>query len=303
VASGIVVGTREYRGLALAALGAVGVVTAAWWVLALYPAASSPEWMLRTRYVCFGAPAGGLPNAGGWILLVGQPVGMLVMLFAGWGSAVRRDLRWLARRRLGQMVLAVSICSLVWGLWSAISVVRGAAGASASFAANDPTPSLRSISVPALRLVDQRGSQFDLLSLSDRPVLVSFAFAHCATMCPTAIRELLRIRTSAGRDDIPLIVVTVDPWRDVPARLGAIAEAWQLAAHDRVLSGSITDVNAALDAWDVARVRDENTGDVVHPLAAVLVHPGGSKAVRFDGGFEGLRERLTEFVAVSRINR
>lgn len=285
--------TREHRGLALSALGAVGLVTAAWWVLALYPAASAPEWMVRTRYVCFGAPPGGLPNAGGWILLAGQPIGMLVMLFAGWGNAVRRDVRWLASRRLGQMTLGLAVGVAVWGVLSAVSVIRGAMQGGEAFAANAPTPSSRVIDVPALRLVDQHGQPFDLQSLNKGPVLVSFAFAHCATMCPTAIKELLRLRTQAGREDIPVVVITVDPWRDVPARLSTIAEAWRLAAGDRVLSGSIADVNATLDAWDIARVRDETTGDVVHPLAVVLVHPGGAKATRIDGGFESVRELLT----------
>src|SRR6185503_234591 len=102
VARGLEMGTREHRGLALSALGAVALVTAAWWVLALYPAATAPEWMVRTRYVCFGAPPGGLPNAGGWILLAGQPIGMLVMLFAGWGNAVVRDVRWFGSRMPGR---------------------------------------------------------------------------------------------------------------------------------------------------------------------------------------------------------
>ncbi len=285
---------REHRGLAVAALGAVTLVTAAWWVLALYPAASAPEWMLRTRYVCFGAPPDGLPDAGGWILLAGQPIGMLVMLFAGWGSAVRRDVSWLTRRLAGQLVLAAATLALGWGVFSAVSVIRRTTNNVEPFAANDPTPSSRSIDIPALRLVDQNGHQFDLRSVADGPVLVSFAFAHCATMCPTGIKELLRIRTQVGRQDIPLVVVTVDPWRDVPARLASIATEWRLGPDDRVLSGGINEVNAVLDAWNVARVRDESTGDVVHPLAVVLVHPGGERATRFDGGFEGLREILSD---------
>ena len=286
--------TREHRGVALAALGAVGLVTAAWWVLALYPAASAPEWMLRTRYVCFGAAPDGLPNAGGWILLAGQPIGMLVMLFAGWGGAVRRDLRWMAGRIPGQVVLVVAAFTVGWGVFSATSVIRRAGRSAESFAANDPTPSSRSIDVPALRLIDRNERQFDLQTLTDGPVLVTFAFAHCATMCPTAIKELLRIRTRVAREDIPLVVVTVDPWRDVPARLASIATEWRLGPSDRVLSGGVNEVNAVLDAWNVARVRDETTGDVVHPLAVVLVHPGGQKATRFDGGFEGLREILSD---------
>lgn len=288
---------REHRGLALAALGAVGLVTAAWWVLALYPAAAAgaPEWMVRTRYVCFGAPPGGLPNAGGWILLAGQPIGMLVMLFAGWGNVVRRDLRWFASRTPGKVLLAGLMGASAWGAASAVSIVRGASDSADLFATNGSGSVSRSIDVPDLRLVDQHGRQFDLRSLTSegKPVLVTFAFAHCETMCPTAIRELLRIRTEAGRNDIPLVIVTVDPWRDVPSRLPAIADAWRLAPNDRVLSGGIDEVSATLDAWAIVRQRDETTGDVVHPVAAVLVYPGGTRGTRFDGSFDGLRAILT----------
>ena len=67
---------RAYRGVALAALGVIVLVTVAWWALALYPAgAATPEWVARTRLVCFGAMPGGLPSAGGWVLLVGEPWG------------------------------------------------------------------------------------------------------------------------------------------------------------------------------------------------------------------------------------
>ena len=285
--------TREHRGLALAALAAVGLVTAAWWVLALYPAAAAPEWMIRTRYVCFGAPPGGLPNVGGWILLVGQPVGMLVMLFAGWGDAVRRDLRAFAVRAPGKLVLGLATGALLWGAVKAVSVVRNADKSVELFATDAPVSASRPVEVPSLDLIDQHGRRFDLRSLAGGPVLVTFAFAHCETMCPTAIRELLRIRNETGRGDIPLVVVTVDPWRDVPSRLPTIAEAWHLASNDRVLSGDIKDVNATLDAWGIVRQRDETTGELTHPVAAVLVEPGSAKATRFDGSFEGLRAFLT----------
>lgn len=292
MARGVIAGTREHRGLALAALAAVGLVTAAWWVLALYPAAAAPEWMIRTRYVCFGAPPGGLPNVGGWILLVGQPVGMLVMLFAGWGDAVRRDLRAFALRAPGKLVLGLAIGALAWGAVKAVSIVRNASQSVELFATDTPGSASRPFEVPALELIDQHGRHFDLRSLAGGPVLVSFAFAHCETMCPTVIRELLRIRTETGRGDIPLVVVTVDPWRDVPSRLATIADAWHLATNDRVLSGSIDEVNATLDAWGIVRQRDEATGEVIHPVAAVLVNPGSANATRFDGSFEGLRALL-----------
>ncbi|HEX6314312.1 MAG TPA: SCO family protein [Gemmatimonadaceae bacterium] len=283
--------TREHRGVALAALGVIGLVTAAWWALALYPAASAPEWVSRTRLACFGAEPGGLPNAGGWILLAGQPAGMLAMLFAGWGGVLRRDLRWAAGREWGKGLFGVAAVALVWGVAGAVSVVSDVRRGE-RFVLNDPVPVAQAVTVPALRLVDQLGRDFDLRSLQGRPVLVSFAFAHCETMCPTAIRELLRIRAESGRDDIPIVVVTVDPWRDVPSRLATIAKAWNLSTADRVLSGSVEDVNAVLDAWGIGRRRDEMTGEVFHSLAAVLVNQDGLRGSRVDGGFDGLRTIL-----------
>ena len=75
--------------LARGALAAMGLVSVAWWALALWPAsAATPEWLLRTREVCFGASRDTLPNAGGWILLIGEPITAnlligLVAVFAG----------------------------------------------------------------------------------------------------------------------------------------------------------------------------------------------------------------------------
>jgi hypothetical protein len=91
---------------------------------------------------------------------------------------------------------------------------------------------------------------------------------------------------------VPLIVVTVDPWRDVPSRLPSIAAGWGLAPGDRVLSGSIEDVNAVLDAWGIARRRDAATGDVAHARTAVVIEKGGRAAVRLDGEMESLARLL-----------
>lgn len=280
---------RDHRGLALAALGIVGLVTAVWWALALYPAVNAPEWVSRTRLACFGAQPGGLPNAGGWILLVFQPVGMLAMLFVVWGQAVRADLRWLVSRPVGRFVIGAALGAMTWGALTAATVVRRVASGAESFPF---TSAPSTIDVPDLVLTDQHGQVFNLRQAAAGPVLVTFAFAHCETMCPTQIRDLQRIRSEAGRDDIPLVVVTVDPWRDVPSRLRTIAEAWKLAPADRILSGSVDEVNATLDAWGVARQRDEVTGDVFHALAAVFVHPGSRTAIRVDAFMEPLRTIL-----------
>jgi hypothetical protein len=93
-------------------LGGVGalafwlVVTAGWWALALWPVAGeTPAWLLRARLVCFNAGESGLPDASGWLLLIGQPIGLLAVLMVVWGGAVRSGLRSLAAAPTGRVLL------------------------------------------------------------------------------------------------------------------------------------------------------------------------------------------------------
>jgi cytochrome oxidase Cu insertion factor (SCO1/SenC/PrrC family) len=161
----------------------------------------------------------------------------------------------------------------------------------ASGALDDPVPM---VSVPPLSLVDQHGKAFNLRDASSGRVLVTFAFAHCETVCPTLVQGVVRARAGAGRTDIPLVVVTVDPWRDVPSRLASIASGWGLAAGDKVLGGTVSDVNAALDAWGVWRSRDSSTGEVAHSATVVLVARGGDSAVIVSGNPESLQATLRQ---------
>jgi protein SCO1/2 len=283
--------------VSLAALAVIVVVTVGWWALALYPAGqAAPEWLARTRLACFGAAPGGLPNAGGWILLVGEPIGMLAILVAVWGDALRRDLRAVATRRWGPALLwTLAACLGLSVAGTAVFVFRVAQQGAETFAANVPREQWAPAEqgVPALRLTDQHGRAFDLASLRGRPALVTFAFSHCATACPTLVRQVRRLREDAKAERVPLVIVTVDPWRDVPARLPTIAREWNLAPGDVVLSGSIPEVNRVLDDWGVGRTRDETTGDLAHATVVLLVHRDGRRASRMDGGVEALTRLLS----------
>src|SRR3990172_488363 len=83
----VAAGAERGRALAVAALGSLAAITAAWWALALWPVPGGvPEWLARARFVCFNAGPDGLPDASGWLLLVGEPIGMLAVLLAVWGE-------------------------------------------------------------------------------------------------------------------------------------------------------------------------------------------------------------------------
>ena len=266
--------------LALGALAIILTITAAWWALALWPLAGAPAWLARAREVCFGAAPGGLPDGGGWILLIGEPVGLATVLAVVWGGALKEGLRAALARPLGRVALVGTGLALVAGIGAAarlVAQVRGepftirtaadVADALAAGRVNDP--------VPEVRLVDQRGDSITLDRFRGRPVIVTFGYGHCETVCPLTVRAA---RAAAGRlseRGAVLLVLTLDPWRDTPARIGYVARQWELGDGMHLLSGEVATVERALSSWRVPRARNMATGDLSHPALVYVVSPAG----------------------------
>jgi protein SCO1/2 len=291
-------GMPAHERAALLALAVLALATAAWWALALWPAPDEPpEWLARARWVCFNASASGMPSASGWLLLVGEPLGLGVALFAAFGRSLRSGLRRLGASGLGRAALAA--CAALVALGAAAGGTRIAtlamANASPDVAAEAAAALADAAAIPrlgrpapALGLVDQHGARLELAQLAGRPALVTFAFAHCEAVCPALVSQALAAQRAArargGAASAPrLVVVTLDPWRDTPARLPALAASWRLGDDGAVLSGAPEQVNAVLDAWRVPRERDENTGQLAHPALVYVLDAEGRIAFAANG--------------------
>jgi len=280
--------SRGQGSVALLALYAIILTTLAWWALALWPAPGAPEWLARTRALCFGSTPDGLPNAGGWILLIGQPLGMIGVLLAVWGGEVRSAITTMSGQFAGRVLLAGTAVLLLAGARLAAGRVRAAdaepfdpvAGGDLLTRINDPAP--------ALSLVDQFGDTVSLAAFQGRPVLVTFAYAHCQTVCPVVVHETLEAQRATEDLQTAVVIVTLDPWRDTPARLPSIAAGWELGADARVLSGDVDAVERALSNWRIPRVRNEASGDLSHPAVVYVVSPDGRLAYALPGGVAAL---------------
>jgi len=293
--------TERYEArVALGGLIALIAITAAWWALALWPAADTPAWLARTRYACFGIRETGLPDAGGWIGLIGGPLGMLAVFAVGW----TREIGTLLRRARSSVVLAATLALLALATAAlpagAVLRVRGAAPRTID-AAGVPAPAAdfrrTESAAPPLELLAHDGTVRSLDALRGRPVLVTFAYAHCETVCPLVVRDVLGARALLRDQGVPadhvpaVLVVTLDPWRDTPSRLAAMAAAWNIAGpHAWVLGGAVDAVEATLDAWRVPRTRDLTTGEVTHPSLIYVVDREGRIAFTATGGASLLAE-------------
>jgi protein SCO1/2 len=197
-----------------------------------------------------------------------------------WGGALKEGLRAVLARPLGRMALAATGLALVVGIGAAARLVAQVRGepftvrtaadvvdALAAGRVNDP--------VPEVRLVDQRGDSITVEQFKGRPVIVTFGYGHCETVCPLTVHAA---RAAAGRlsnRGAVLLVLTLDPWRDTPARIGYVARQWGLGDGMHLLSGEVATVERALSSWRVPRVRNTVTGDLSHPAVVYVVSPAG----------------------------
>jgi protein SCO1/2 len=137
---------------------------------------------------------------------------------------------------------------------------------------------------PSLGLIDQHGEPVTLERFRGRPLLVGFAYAHCETVCPRVVSDVLRARDAMGQAAPATLIVTLDPQRDTPSRLPAMAQQWHVDRETLVASGSVDEVEGMLDAWEVIRQHDPLTGDVTHPALVIVVDALGIIRYRTTGG-------------------
>jgi protein SCO1/2 len=260
-----------------------------WWAFAFAPLPSAPPpWLAAARAACFGASASGLPDAAGWMMLTLAPAMLLIAIVVLWGREVRSALAATLRARPGRVLIAVlALVAGAQAAWVASRIVTAAriegiaitpASASARLAPDYPRQHLPA---PDFALVDQHGVPLGPGALRGRPIVLTFVFAHCATLCPVVVETVKQ--ATAGTDPPVVLLVTLDPWRDTPSSLPALAKRWSLPPHAHILSAArAPDVLAVAGAYAVPFERNETTGDIAHPPLVFVIDRDGRLAYTFN---------------------
>lgn len=133
-----------------------------------------------------------------------------------------------------------------------------------------------------IALIDQQGVQRSLSAMRGNPVIVSFAFAHCTTMCPGVIQTLKSVHKEVSDKSVKSLVVTIDPVRDTPSTLASTTSKWQFTPEMYFLSGDPSRVNTVLADYKVPVVEDSTSIDGLnHPALVYVVDPQGKIAYSF----------------------
>ncbi len=136
--------------------------------------------------------------------------------------------------------------------------------------------------IPQVRLVREDGKSVTLQDeLKDgRPVVMSFIFTTCGSICPLISQTLAKLQDGlgAGRDRVHIVSITIDPEEDTPARLAAYAKELHAGPEWHHYTGTVAAINATQRAFNVYR------GDKMGHTPVFLLRPAPDKPwVRFDG--------------------
>jgi cytochrome oxidase Cu insertion factor (SCO1/SenC/PrrC family) len=210
---------------------------------------------------------------------------MAAALFAVWGGSLRSNIRWIQARRTWRLTAAMFVVATV-AFFSTLSLraARAQGTFPAEFDSNSGLAQRVDLQAPSFAFVDQNGERTSLSEIRGGQTLLTFAYGHCSTVCPSIVTDLRIVRRESRPNDVRIVILTLDPWRDTPERLPTLAQHWKIEADDRVLSGSVADVDKTLDALAVGRKRNETTGDIDHGSTVMLIDGRGRITWRVDGG-------------------
>ena len=166
--------------------------------------------------------------------------------------------------------IGLSLC-----LWLLATLPAGAA---------DPKP-LPGDSIYQLqaRLLDQAGRPVQWRDLRGKPRIATMFYSNCPYMCPLIIetgKGIDRALTPAERSRLGVVMVSLDPKRDTPAALAALASKRKLdGSRWRLLQPRPQDLRAITGVLQV-RYRALADGEFNHTSVLVLLDAEGRVLAR-----------------------
>ena len=132
-------------------------------------------------------------------------------------------------------------------------------------------------------LTDQDGKDFTLADGRGRPRIVTMFYASCRFVCPLIVdsaKGIDRSLSAVERDRLGYLLVSIDPARDDPAALKAVADQRGLAAPRWTLARAEAGPVRRLAAVLGVRYRELADGEFNHTTVLVLLDADGRVVAR-----------------------
>ena len=133
-----------------------------------------------------------------------------------------------------------------------------------------------------LALTDQHGRRTDWRSRRGKPQVVAMFYSSCRYICPLIIeggKAVDRSLTPAQRNGLGVLLISMDPARDTPAALAALAKERKVDPRWSLASPAPGDVRSVAGVLDV-RYRQMSDGEFNHTSALILLDADGRIVAR-----------------------
>ncbi len=252
-------------------------------VMAFSPQASGVwgDFLEDFRMRCFTFdPKGGWMQLGSVWVMLAEPLPLQAILFFIWRTPLQE--LWQTRRR-ALAPLAGAALALVCAI--ALSLLGLGRSQAKQVELPFPADRLRSaLLMPPFALTNQDGEPVALSDFKGRVVLVTAVYSTCTTTCPmmlTKIRAVLDQLTPEERNDMAVVAFSLSPEADTGELRSAISKIYGMKAPQfHFVNGVPADVNTVLDKLNVARSRDEKSGQIQHSNLFFLLDREGHIAYR-----------------------
>ena len=128
------------------------------------------------------------------------------------------------------------------------------------------------------RLIDQDGQPRGLDLHRGHPVLITLFYGSCPAACPLIIDTLRATEkdlTSAQRTDLRVLLISIDPERDTPAALRALADQRRIDTSRWTLARTDPETVRTLAALLNVQYRKLPSGEFNHSPVITLLSPAG----------------------------
>ena len=163
------------------------------------------------------------------------------------------SMSWRLASRLSVITLALLVVLLVafWGLHNSVGGTTGS-NPSASQSGLQGTD-LGSVPAPGFQLTDQFGKRVSLAQFAGKPVVLTFMYTHCPTVCPVMAEKLHSTMLDLGHDAqrVGVLAISVDPKGDTIAAALAFSKEHRMVTSWHFLIGTQAELAPVWSAYTI----------------------------------------------------
>ncbi len=197
------------------------------------------------------------------------------------------SISWRLASRLSVITMALLVVLIV-----ALLSLRNAAGGASSHSSTTTNAlglqgiDLGGVSAPGFQLTDQFGHTVSLAQFKGEPVIVTFMYTHCPTVCPLIAEKLHTVVQSLGSNaqKVAILAVSVDPTGDTRAAAMTFSEQHQMTSYWHFLIGTQNQLSPVWTAYaiDAQRISASTS---THTSVLYLIDKQGREQVLLDQNF------------------